>query len=137
GNAAHGRVLFTDPDMICASCHTPPTGMGTNSTWNGASFDQIPAGSGGEGHAMLVPPTFQRTQNFKIPSLRSLYDRVGYEGSSLASRAGFGTRHDGAGDSLERYVARPFIPVTSDQDVADIVAFILSMSGDDQPNTGT
>ncbi len=128
GDAMHGREVFSQ-QLVCASCHTLPSGLGTNSTWNGTSFEPISPGPQGEAHTTLIPPTFRRSQNFKIPSFRNLYERVGFEGSSPTSRAGFGTRHDGAGDSLARYIARPFIPVTSDQEVADLVAFILSMSG--------
>jgi hypothetical protein len=135
GDAVNGRELFTHV-LPCHNCHTTPTGMGANSTWDGSRFVPLPPGPGGEGHFMLVPPSFQRTQNFKPPSLRGLYDRVGCEGTILSSRAGFGVRHDGGIDSLARFVSRPIIAVTSDQDVADLVAFLLSFGGESEP-TGT
>jgi YVTN family beta-propeller protein len=128
GNAVSGRELFVE-DLLCHFCHTQPNGLGANATWNGTRFEPIPAGPGGEGHIAILPPIFKRMENFKIPSLRNVYERVGFEGTTPTSRAGFGFRHDGAIDSLARFVSRPFIEVTSDQDVADLVAFLVSMSG--------
>jgi hypothetical protein len=135
GNAFHGRELFTQ-ELLCHTA-TLPTGMGANAFWNGSSFDPLPRGPNGEGHFSVVPPVFERTQNFKIPSLRNLYERTGFDGTSLSSRAGFGVRHAGTIDSLERFVSRPFIEVTSDQDVADLVAFLLSFSGETERSSAT
>jgi YVTN family beta-propeller protein len=127
GDAEHGHQLFFQ-DLLCHFCHTLPTGMGPNATWNGERFDPIPTGPQGEEHFSVMPPVFLRVQNFKIPSLRNVYERTGFEGTGPSARAGFGIRHDGS-ISLERFVSRPFIAVTSDQDVADLVAFVLSISG--------
>jgi YVTN family beta-propeller protein len=132
GNAVNGRVLFEET-LLCHFCHTLPNGLGANATWNGTSFEPIPAGPMGEAHHPILPPIFNRTENFKIPSLRNVYERVGFEGTIPSSKAGFGMRHDGAIDSLARFVSRPIIEVTSDQDVADLVAFLLSINGDSEP----
>lgn len=48
-------------------------------------------------------------------------------------RAGFGFLHDGSVDSLARFVAEPVFAVDSVQDVADLVAFMLSFSGSGLP----
>jgi len=131
GNAVHGRQLFVN-DLLCHHCHTQPTGMGTHMRWNGTLFEALPAGPLGEAHIAVIPPVFQRPQNFKPPSLRDLYDRTGCDNASTTSRAGFGVRHDGLIDSLARFAARPFVDVTGDQDIADLVAFLLSISGETQ-----
>ena len=129
GNAQNGRALYAAPGIACIECHTLPTGMGPNAVWDGSSFQTMPDGPGGEAHFTVHPPALNIAQNMKIPSLRNLYERVGFEGTIPSSRAGFGFRHDGAIDSLARFVARPPFAVTSDQDVADMVAFLLCMSG--------
>jgi len=129
GDAQNGRALYAAPGIGCIECHTLPTGMGPNAAWDGSAFQTIPDGPGGEAHFTVHPPALNITQNMKIPSLRNLYERVGFEGTILSSKAGFGFRHDGTIDSLARFVARPLFAVTSDQDVADLVAFLLCMSG--------
>jgi len=128
GSAVRGRELFTGP-LLCHHCHTQPTGMGTNMSWNGTVFEPIAPGPNGEAHIAVIPPVFTRPQNFKPPSLRDLYDRTGCDNNSTTSRAGYGLRHDGLIDSLARFASRGFIDVQSDQDVADLVAFLFSMSG--------
>jgi YVTN family beta-propeller protein len=128
GNAANGKALFTGP-LLCHHCHTQPTGLGTHKHWNGTEFEFIPPGPNDEAHITVIPPVFQRPQNFKIPSLRDLYDRTGCDNQAATSRAGFGMRHDGVVDSLSRFASRPFVTVNNDQEVADLVAFLLSMSG--------
>jgi YVTN family beta-propeller protein len=131
GNAVNGRDLFENT-LLCHFCHRPPTGLGPNAHWNGTSFDPLPPGLDGEAHFPILPPIFKRTENFKIPSLRNVYERVGFEGTIASSKAGFGMRHDGAIDSLARFVSRPIIAVTSDQDVADLVAFLVSFGGESE-----
>jgi YVTN family beta-propeller protein len=129
GNAVRGRELYAAPGIECINCHTLPTGMGPNSSWSGSEFVPIPLGPGGEAHIAVHPPIFQLSQTMKIPSLRNLYERVGFDGTIPSSKAGFGMRHDGTIDSLARFVARPIFAVQSDQDIADMVAFLLCMSG--------
>ena len=129
GNALHGRALFAAPGLDCIHCHTLPTGHGPQAVWNGSAFDFIPRGPSGEGHVAVHPPIFLLEQTMKIPSLRNLYERVGFDGTVPSSKAGFGLRHDGAIDSLARFVARPIFDLTSDQDVADMLAFLLCVSG--------
>jgi hypothetical protein len=65
--------------------------------------------------------------------LRNNYERTGFNTTLLQNTAGFGTEHDGSADTTERHIAQPPFDVTSDQDVADILAFILALSGGDLP----
>jgi hypothetical protein len=69
----------------------------------------------------------------KIPQLRNMYKKVGFETTQLSNRSGFGFRHDGSVDSLARFVSGPVFTPQSDQEVADLVAFMLSFSGSDLP----
>ncbi len=130
GDAARGRVLYGAPGFLCTQCHTLPTGQGTNTHWNGITWLPITAGPLGEDHHSVFPPVFEIRQNVKIPNLRNLYERTGFDGTQQQSRAGFGMRHDGAIDSLVRFVSRPHFSPAGDQDVSDIVAFLLCLSGE-------
>jgi hypothetical protein len=65
----------------------------------------------------------------KIPQLRNLYERTGFNLTQLEATAGFGYVHDGAVDSVERFVDEPVFDVTSDQQTANLVAFLMAFSG--------
>ena len=56
------------------------------------------------------------------------------DGMQTESRAGFGFGHDGSVDSLTRFLNGVRIP--TDHDVADLIAFLLSVSGSDTGITG-
>ena len=75
-------------------------------------------------------------RNIKIPQLRNLYERTGFDATQLLNTQGYGFLHDGSVDSLARFVGQPAFGVQSDQDIADLVAFMLAFSGSDLP-TGT
>jgi DNA-binding beta-propeller fold protein YncE len=134
GDAVRGRVLYQTPvRFACDNCHTLPTGLGTNWNWNGSAFEPLTPAPGGAARHAVLPPSFQIEQNFKVPQLRNLYERTGFDGTVADNTAGFGFRHDGAVDSLPRFVARAHFVPTSDQELADLVAFLLSLSGEPAP----
>jgi hypothetical protein len=66
---------------------------------------------------------------FKVPQLRNMYDKVGFEMTQLVSRSGFGYGHDGAVDSLARFFSEGAFDTQSDQEIADLVALMLSFTG--------
>ncbi len=66
-----------------------------------------------------------------------MYDKVGMDGTKSRSRAGFGFFHDGSVDSLARFVSAEVFDVESDQQVADLVAFMLAFSGSDFEERGS
>jgi hypothetical protein len=142
GNPQRGLALFRPPSLLagnvraCVSCHTLPTGMGTGSTLNGASqtFQPFPVGALGERHHAIVAGNGVSSITLKIPQLRSLGDKTGFNLTQLVSTAGFGLMHDGTVDSIERLVSEPTFTTASTQDVADLVAFMLSFSGSDLPS---
>ncbi len=141
GNPTHGLQLYRQPSLLdagvfaCATCHTLPTGMGTDMKKNSlfAPFTNIPLGPNGEHHHMLVTVDGATNRVVKVPQLRTEYAKVGFDLMHTTSRVGFGVLHDGSIDSLERFVAEPVFTVQNDQDVADLVALILCMSGSDLP----
>ena len=82
-----GPSPFTKPSAFstwCVSekwkrCHTLPTGTNGELTSAGLILD---------------------TQSMKIPQLRNLYEKTGFDDGSMQSNRGFGFTHDGAEDAL-------------------------------------
>ena len=139
GNAVQGlnryRNGLLDGIFQCVTCHTLPTGNGADYTFNFGTFqyEPIPVGPDGEHHLAVTGLDGSTNRNIKIPQLRNLYEKVGFDATQLENRAGFGLLHDGSVDSIARFVAEPVFSVTSDQDVANFVAFMLCFSGSDLP----
>jgi hypothetical protein len=98
-----------------------------------AGWPQWLGPNGARHHALIGTQDGVTNKAMKIPQLRNLYKKVGFEATQISSRSGFGFGHDGSVDSLARFVAEPIFSVRSDQDVADLVAFQLSFSGSDLP----
>jgi len=140
GNARRGLGLYRTanldggvPGFQCVTCHTLPTGIGPDVTLSANGIELVPPGPDGERHHSLVSVDGSTNVSIKIPQLRNLYDRVGFETSRPTSRAGFGFLHDGSVDSIARFVAEPVFNVDSRQEIADLVAFLLAFSGSDLP----
>jgi len=143
GNAVHGLEIFGPPTFLagnnaCITCHATSIGSGTDMTWNATlgTLVPIPLGPNGEHHVMLVASDGFTNKSIKVPQLRNNYERIGFNTTQLENTAGFGVTHDGSGDSTERHIAQPPFDVSSDQEVADILAFILAMSGGELPPGG-
>ncbi|MEP0842636.1 MAG: hypothetical protein HRF43_07980, partial [Phycisphaerae bacterium] len=140
GNAVNGlnryRTGNLDNPFNCVSCHTLPTGAGTNFRFQQFTFVDQPPGPNGEFHHAIVSVDGSTNVSIKVPQIRNMYDKVGMELTQLENLAGFGFLHDGSVDSLARFVSEPVFSLANDQDVADMVAFMLAFSGSDLP-TGT
>ncbi len=143
GNAVNGLAIYQPPRLLdatalaCVTCHTLPTGMGTDYTRQGTTLVPIPAGPNGEHHHMLVSVDGLTNVSMKVPQLRSDYQKTGFDMTQGTNTAGFGVLHDGTVDSIERFVSEPVFSVASDQEVADLTAFILSMTGSELPQGTT
>jgi YVTN family beta-propeller protein len=139
GDAQAGLTVYRPPNLLdggtlaCSTCHTMPTGMGTDWRFQGGVFVPIAPGPNGERHHALVSVDGVTNISMKTPQLRNLYDKVGFEMTQQQNRAGFGFLHDGSVDSIARFVNEPVFNVTSDQMTADLVAFMLCFSGGDLP----
>ncbi len=160
GNAVNGLFLYRgapgpsgtptrllDQEIFtCVTCHTLPSGDGTRATWNGSSWSDIPLDPlTGSNHVALVSVDGSTNVSIKVPHLQPVYDKIGFsmvnKGGDKTSTAGFGYVHDGSVDTLERFFAMGgphdgAFRFEDDQEVADMVAFMLSLSGDDLPDTG-
>ncbi|MFG0282796.1 MAG: GC-type dockerin domain-anchored protein, partial [Phycisphaerales bacterium JB039] len=141
GNAQRGLTLYRgtgtaglDGGLGCVTCHTLPTGMSPDMTFSGGRFVDIAPGPLGERHLALVSVDGSTNRAFKTPQLRNLYEKVGFEATQTSNRSGFGVLHDGSVDSIARFVSEPAFSVRSNQDVADLVAFLLAFSGSGLPD---
>ncbi|MCA9242607.1 MAG: hypothetical protein KDA32_01530 [Phycisphaerales bacterium] len=136
GNARAGLLNYRTGQLDgvqCVTCHTLPTGIGTNGTIQNLMFHDLPPGPNGEKHHLLVSVDGSTNISLKVPQLRNLYKRVGFETSLTLNSVGFGFLHDGSVDSIARFVNEPVFGLASDQETADIVAFMLSFSGSNLP----
>ncbi len=139
GDAQRGLAIYrTDsldgiPGFQCATCHTMPTGIGPDIDAGAGLLRPRPLGPNGERHHSLVSVDGGTNVSMKIPQLRNLYERVGFETTQGSSTAGFGFLHDGSIDSIARFIAEPAFEVRSTRDIADLVAFMLCFSGSDLP----
>ena len=144
GNPQNGLNLFNrgllDNVFQCGSCHTLPTGMAVNGP---LKLGAINASIGGEvmpmgpmdaNHLGIVSVDGSTQKSIKTPHLRNLYDKVGFEMSRSESISGFGFLHDGAIDSVARFLSAPAFSVESDQEVADLVALMMAFSGSELDN---
>ncbi|HZM00965.1 MAG TPA: hypothetical protein VFD43_12015 [Planctomycetota bacterium] len=146
GNAVTGLARYRPPNLLdagalaCVTCHTLPTGAGTDFRAQPPTFTTlvpIPVGPNGEHHAMLVSQDGTTNVSMKVPQLRNMFEKVGFNTTQLSNRSGTGYLHDGSVDSIERFIAEPVFNVTSDQDVANLVAFMLAFSGSELPQGTT
>jgi hypothetical protein len=140
GDARRGLGLYRTanldggvPGFQCVTCHTLPAGVGPDIALQGVVLVPVPPGPNGERHHALVSVDGGTNVSMKVPQLRNLAEKVGFDMTQGSNRAGFGFIHDGSVDSLARFVAEPIFNVQSDQDIADVVAFLLAFSGSDLP----
>jgi len=136
GNAVAGLTAYRTGNLDgvnCVTCHTLPTGMGTNTALVGVSFQNIPQGPNGEMHLGLVSLDGSTNLSIKVPQLRNQYEKVGFQFTQLRNTAGFGVLHDGSVDSIESFLNEPVFSVSSDQMTADLVALMLAFGGSDYP----
>jgi YVTN family beta-propeller protein len=139
GDAVAGLDLYRAPNMdagvlACVTCHTLPTGMGTDRKRQGGQYVPIDVGPNGEHHHALVSRDGTSNVSTKIPQLRNVYEKVGFNTTQPVNHFGAGFLHDGSVDSIERFIAEPVFLVQSDQEIADLVAFMLAFSGSDLPS---
>lgn len=137
GDATRGHQIYRPPFLLdsgaisCATCHNLPTGMGTNHALVGFTLQPIPPGPNGELHHMLVSMDGSTNVTIKVPQLRNLYDKVGFDTTLVSNKAGFGFLHDGSVDTIATFLSEPVFNPTSDQDLADLVAMMLAFAGSD------
>src|ERR1051326_6029316 len=113
-------------NLACVTCHTLPTGAGTDYTFNTGTlqYQVIPPGTLGQHHLALVSQDGSTNVSIKIPQIRNAYKKFGFDCTQTSNRAGFGFIHDGSVDTLFRFVTEPIFTTANDQEATDLVAFI-------------
>ena len=140
GDAKQGRVIFRDgfaatTSFYCVSCHPMPIGAGSDyeQGLSFTKFNKLPVGPNGEHHLSLFANGGQSNKTMKAVHLRNLFERTGFELDRDESLAGFGYRHDSAAPSVASILGKKFnnaIAVADDQQVADLIAYLFSISGE-------
>jgi YVTN family beta-propeller protein len=123
-SASRGEQLFNtallDARILsCNQCHTASPGfkLGTNS--------------------LIIPGVaLQETQDFKVPQLRGLYQKVGMQNAPGEQLSGYGFAHDGNFDSLLSFLRSPVFTFNNDNDRRDVAQFVLSFDTGIAPAVG-
>lgn len=123
GDPEAGQNTFVNEAFVgnitCNSCHTAAT-QGTNRT-------------------IFAAATLQESQPFKVPHLRNLYQKTGFNKSPNArSVAGFGYLHDGSIGTLFEFLSLPVFQRFSTDTIRkqNLVAFLLSFDTGTAPAVG-
>jgi YVTN family beta-propeller protein len=145
GNPIHTGGHSKAPEPLsgvfhCVICHALPTGAGSVDFFdtNTDSFVDILSGPMGEAHQAMISEDSGDEKAFKIPPLRNQMDKNGFNikpnpndgGNPHISTHGFGVLHDGSIDNIDTFVGLGVFDMDSDQDIADMVAFMLCLNGD-------
>lgn len=145
GNAERGLGFFRPPNvtafagLACSSCHTLPTGAGSDYALNAemTTFEPIAPGADGEHHLSLMIMDGTVESTIKTPQLRNMHEKTGFQTTLASSHQGFGYEHDGVTDTLTRFHMHPTFFLDDDQAVSDMVAFMFALSGSDLPEGST
>ncbi len=113
----------------CVTCHTLPSGLGADKKLVGNAFQNIAPGPNGERHHALMSVDGSSQKALKVPHLRNLFEKAGFELGQQRSRSGFGFLHDGSVDSLTQFISLVTFDTNSNQEVADLVSLLLCFSG--------
>ena len=133
GGPSSDRALDSGA-FTCVTCHTLPIGNGGDTVFNGnfgsPAFSPFPIGPMGQNHVQLVSVDGSSNKAIKTPQLRNGYEKIGLNMSpGNPSRSGFGILHDGSVDGLARFVSEETFMIANDQEIANLVALLLSFSG--------
>jgi YVTN family beta-propeller protein len=128
GDAAAGQNAFFFTNytgagqtaLQCNSCHTGPPGPGSD--------------------RLIIPAAaLQESQDFKVPQLRAIYQKMDFNNTSnAASIGGFGITHDGTDPTLQVFLSRPvFVLIRDDTKIKnDLSAFVQCFDTGTAPAVG-
>jgi cytochrome c peroxidase len=123
-SAERGKGIFinarTDAALVsCNTCHTAEPGFqaGTN--------------------RLIIPGILlQESQDFKVPQLRGVYQKLGMRSANGEQLSGFGLIHDGSVDTLLDFLRLPVFTFRNDDDRRDVEAFVLAFDSGIAPAVG-
>ncbi|PWU17466.1 MAG: hypothetical protein C5B50_11240 [Verrucomicrobia bacterium] len=124
GDAAAGQnaFMFTNYNagLVCNSCHTAPPGPGSD--------------------RLIIPAlALQESQDFKVPQLRAIYQKMHFNKSAGSNTiGGFGIVHDGNVSTLQEFLSAPvFILITNNATVKNnLSAFVQCFDTGTAPAVG-
>jgi hypothetical protein len=106
--------------LQCNSCHTGPPGSGSDN--------------------LIIPASaLQESQDFKVPQLRAIYQKMNFNSSpGTNSIGGFGIVHDGTDPSLQVFLSRPvFTNIRNNTAIKnDLAAFVQCFDTGTAPAVG-
>lgn len=110
----------TNAIVSCQRCHELPTG--TN-------------------HHIVPSGVLNEAQEFKVPHLRNMYQKIGFDRTSKQNRSGYGITHDGGLPSINEFFHEPVFDFSSsadaDADRRDLEAFLMAFATDTHAGVGT
>ncbi|MEY4672596.1 MAG: hypothetical protein RL148_380 [Planctomycetota bacterium] len=119
GLAAYNQVvqnILIIGDVSCVRCHSLPTGT------NRAIVEG--------------PQTLEEPQHMKVPQLRNMYRKTGFNRTGAPQKSGFGFTHDGSLDTLTSFFAQPVFDPWPAATKDDIVTFLRSFDTGTGPLVG-
>jgi hypothetical protein len=119
-SAERGRQLFSetrplDGPFLCSDCHALPTGT-SGQLVNGMAL--------------------QESQDMKIPQLRNMYEKTGYDALAGRQKRGFGFLHDGSIPTLFDFLQFPGFSFANDDEKRDMEAFLHAFDTGTAPAVG-
>ena len=73
----------------------------------------------------------------KVPQLRNMYEKTGFDQTSLINNRGFGFTHDGAVDTLFSFLNFGGFTFANDQQRLDVEAFLMCFTSETHAGIGT
>ena len=125
---------ITDDPFSCVTCHALPTGMGPDRVLRFPLLELIQFRWGPtKRHHAVVSVDGSTQRHFKVPQLRNMYKKTGFDLEALENTSGFGYLHDGSVDTLVRFFAEPLFDLGTAQRLSDVLAMMFAFSGSDFP----
>ncbi|MDQ3819986.1 MAG: hypothetical protein M3362_20245, partial [Acidobacteriota bacterium] len=123
-NPARGRQLFNNAlldasALTCNQCHSSSPGF-----------------KSGTAQVIIPAALLQEPQDFKVPQLRGLYQKVGLQRAAGEQLSGYGFAHDGSFDSLLSFLRSAVFTFNNDNDRLDVAQFVLSFDTGTAPAVG-
>ncbi|PYS52189.1 MAG: hypothetical protein DMF68_02280 [Acidobacteria bacterium] len=123
-NPTRGRQLFNNATLdaavlTCNQCHSSSPGF-----------------KSGTAQVLIPAALLQEPQDFKVPQLRGLYQKVGLQRAPGEQLSGYGFTHDGSFDSLLSFLRSAVFTFNNDNDRLDVAQFVLSFDTGTAPAVG-
>jgi YVTN family beta-propeller protein len=122
-SATRGQQLYLNTPLdggavTCNQCHAQPQ-FGVATT------------------GLIIPAAaLQETQDFKVPQLRGLYQKLGLTRAPGEQLTGYGFAHDGSFATLLDFLRSPVFTFQSDNQRRDVIEFLLALDTGTAPAVG-